>query len=662
MDPNSPEYSAWKNAQVWTPADQTPAAAPSSPYTRADLDRDSCELLIPLDGTFALAMSPNDDGSTGQINLPFVFSLYGANYNYCWINNNGNVSFDGPYFTYSSTGFPYGGYPMVAPFWADVDTRGTGAVYYRIEANNMVVIWDHVGYFSYQTDKVNTFELIISDGTFGTIGLGNNACFSYTDMTWTTGSASGGSGGFGGTPATVGINKGDGVEYAQIGRFDHQGTDYDGPFANNDGVNWLTCQTFYFNTGGYAANVAPIFVTVPPNPVVLTVGDVWNFTESIISPEAAQTTGAVVVHNLPEGMAYTVTPGNICSVAFTVTATAGNIGYWHVTVTATDDGTPNLSSSDDFYIQINAVQSGYKLQINSYDLQWYTGAGYQFGVTEPLYNDPNDLHSEILLDGLSYPVSIFTPYTFGENNAPQPNYAFTPGSYSVIKPNYIDWLPNDVTFVSITTDYSVDFLGQRGVPVELSSFTAIMTAENYVQLSWISQSETNMLGYRVYRNETNDQATSVMITPVLVPATNTSQQQSYSFTDDEVTIGQTYYYWLESVDMSQSQFFGPQSIIVQGEVPPVIPEISAMQNAYPNPFKANTSTSIEIALKAGENGTVTIYNVLGQVVKTFNVNEGNHTINWNGKDSKGNVCGSGIYFYKLSTPSINQTKKMVIIK
>jgi flagellar hook assembly protein FlgD len=49
-------------------------------------------------------------------------------------------------------------------------------------------------------------------------------------------------------------------------------------------------------------------------------------------------------------------------------------------------------------------------------------------------------------------------------------------------------------------------------------------------------------------------------------------------------------------------------------------------------------------------------------VKTFKVSEGTTKINWNGRDAKGNACGSGIYFYKLSTPSMNQTKKMVIVK
>jgi len=200
------------------------------------------------------------------------------------------------------------------------------------------------------------------------------------------------------------------------------------------------------------------------------------------------------------------------------------------------------------------------------------------------------------------------------------------------------------------------------LPVELSYFAATLTAQNFVKLTWVSQSETGLLGYRVYRSENSDQASAVSITPSMIPATNTSTTQTYNVVDEEVAIGNTYYYWLESVDMGHSTFFGPTSVLVQGEVPPVLPEYTTMRNAYPNPFRANTGTTIEVNVKAGETGQVTIYNVLGQVVKTYSVKEGINPINWNGRDSKGNVCGSGIYFYKLSTPSMNMTKKMVIVK
>lgn len=270
-----------------------------------------------------------------------------------------------------------------------------------------------------------------------------------------------------------------------------------------------------------------------------------------------------------------------------------------------------------------------------------------------------DINADIYFNGI--PQGVQTPYAFG---APG-NIVFLPGDYSCQKINYIDWLPVVVTFNAITTNVSFPFYAryqEPDNPVELSSFTAMLTAQNFVNLTWVSQSETAMLGYRVYRSESDAQADAIMITPTMIGATNTTTTQTYSLNDVEVEIGHTYYYWLESVDLGSSQFHGPVSVIVEGEVPPVLPEISSMKSAYPNPFNANSNTNIEVAVKAGETGSVTIYNILGQVVRTFEVAEGTHNIQWNGLNSKGSTCGSGIYFYKLSTPSVNQTKKMVIVK
>ncbi len=200
------------------------------------------------------------------------------------------------------------------------------------------------------------------------------------------------------------------------------------------------------------------------------------------------------------------------------------------------------------------------------------------------------------------------------------------------------------------------------VPVELSSFTATLTAQNYVQLSWVSQTESQMMGYLVYRNTTDNQSTSVLIDQPMIPATNTSSTQTYTTTDKDVEIGTTYFYWLEAVDYNSSSYHGPVSVTVEGEVPPVMPEITSMRNSYPNPFRAGTSAIIEVGLKAGETGTVTIYNVHGQTVRSFAVSEGFHTLNWDGRDANGKACASGIYFYRLTTPSVNQTRKLVMAK
>jgi hypothetical protein len=231
-------------------------------------------------------------------------------------------------------------------------------------------------------------------------------------------------------------------------------------------------------------------------------------------------------------------------------------------------------------------------------------------------------------------------------------YSWTPVNYTVPAGG----LTGDITVTFTLSPYSPP------LPVELSSFTAVLTNDLYVQLTWISQTETNLSGYRVYRNEENNLNNAILITPTMIPATNTSQEHIYTIEDREVENHTTYYYWLESVDFNNSQFHGPVIVVVEGNVPPVMPEITTLKNAYPNPFRANNSTNIEVAIKAGETGTLTIYNIMGQVVKTYKVTEGIHTIQWNGRDSQGNICGSGIYFYKLTTPSLNQTKKMVIVK
>ena len=204
--------------------------------------------------------------------------------------------------------------------------------------------------------------------------------------------------------------------------------------------------------------------------------------------------------------------------------------------------------------------------------------------------------------------------------------------------------------------------GDPTLPVELSYFAATLTAENFVNIAWTTQTETNMNGFNIYRNDDSDVLAGA-IQIAYIPATNTSTTQNYKHIDREVENGHTYYYWLECVEMNNhSTFNGPSPVYVDGPTPPVLPEYTIMHNAYPNPFRAGDGTTINVDVKAGDTGTVTIYNILGQVVKTVPVIQGKNDIFWNGRDSKGNLCGNGIYFYKLSTNSLNQTKKMVIVK
>ncbi len=220
-----------------------------------------------------------------------------------------------------------------------------------------------------------------------------------------------------------------------------------------------------------------------------------------------------------------------------------------------------------------------------------------------------------------------------------------------------------LVFLNVDFDAKDDIIivlaeGDDPLPVELSSFTATLTSQYFVSLTWVTESETAVMGYNVYRSDNSEFSNSRLLTPVVIPATNTSSQQSYTMTDSELLeTNHTYYYWLENVDMGGgTNLHGPISATVTGQPVTELPEISVMSGAYPNPFRMGSSTSIDVNIKAGEKGTVTVYNILGQAVKTFNVNQGHNKLTWNA-----NGCASGIYFYKLSTPSKNTTKKLVIV-
>jgi hypothetical protein len=340
--------------------------------------------------------------------------------------------------------------------------------------------------------------------------------------------------------------------------------------------------------------------------------------------------------------------------------TMANYEFWYPPTITVDAST--FSGGKGTGAELKAVKSGskngpktdYTATIN-FDMR----AKYQILVLGSIG------HVVTLPDGSLYTIPPYEYFMIDDNDLindlcgdytiqdPPSGYAWNENPI-VVTPDMFD--EDGICVIEFVLHYSPP------LPVELTSFTALLTDQFYVQITWISQSETNLLGYRVYRSEENSLDNAILITPTMIQATNTSQEHSYTIEDREVENHSTYYYWLESVDFNNSQFYGPVSVIVEGNVPPVLPEVTTLKSAYPNPFRANNSTNIEVSIKAGERGTLTIYNIMGQVVKTYSVAEGNHIIPWNGKDSQGNNCGSGIYFYKLTTPSLNQTKKMVIVK
>ncbi|GAB1365168.1 hypothetical protein MASR1M36_00390 [Candidatus Cloacimonadaceae bacterium] len=216
------------------------------------------------------------------------------------------------------------------------------------------------------------------------------------------------------------------------------------------------------------------------------------------------------------------------------------------------------------------------------------------------------------------------------------------------------------------SDFGIGFEEEFTLPVELSSFTAVLTAQNYVKLNWTTQSETALNGYYVYRALSSQLSTAQLVSH-LIGATNSSSQQHYEYTDQELYDEGTYYYWLQSSELDgSSQFFGPVTVFfgTETEIPlPEIPTITALNRIYPNPF--NPLAHISYTLKESVPVDLKIFNKRGQLVRSFSNppnQTGLHRVLWDGNDNSGRPCSSGVYLFRMTAGKEVFTQKAILLK
>jgi hypothetical protein len=102
---------------------------------------------------------------------------------------------------------------------------------------------------------------------------------------------------------------------------------------------------------------------------------------------------------------------------------------------------------------------------------------------------------------------------------------------------------------------------------------------------------------------------------------------------------------------------------VDGSETNLIPDKFKLYQNYPNPF--NMSTKIEYDLPVSSKVHMTIYNMLGQKVRTFRddlCKAGQHSFIWNGLDDTHKQLPTGLYFYRIQANSFVDVKKMLLLK
>ncbi|MDD3103404.1 MAG: lamin tail domain-containing protein, partial [Candidatus Cloacimonetes bacterium] len=209
-------------------------------------------------------------------------------------------------------------------------------------------------------------------------------------------------------------------------------------------------------------------------------------------------------------------------------------------------------------------------------------------ATGAIVTEGGDIPDSLLGPDTGFPAVIYTisatgihdvlvnrPSTYG--NIDWYCWLVTPGA--MLLEGIVDAINSSHLFENVNFDAKGDVVvilnDNSTLPVELSSFTAVFTANNNVMLTWVTQSETGVLGFYVYRNTDNDLANALQVSP-LIDATNTADQKVYVYRDQELNLADTYYYWLMVSDINGSEsFHGPIHVKYEGENPEV-PEIQAV--------------------------------------------------------------------------------------
>lgn len=338
-------------------------------------------------------------------------------------------------------------------------------------------------------------------------------------------------------------------------------------------------------------------------------------------------------------------------------------------------------SVDPWTSSITRVQSGASLIMGTYIIASMDWGNASFVLEEGASittAHPEGISSEVLNQKI-YLGCIQTNTTSYSSSA---NYAYN-GTSSQVTGNFVtapaEYTVNNLTITNtsgVTASTPLIITGtlvgaqylsgeyEYTLPVTLSSFTAQVHAQNYVRIMWVTQSETNCLGYYLYRSLTPNLINAYVISP-LISANNTSQQSNYTYSDNEIYDSGQYYYWLQDMDFNSiGQFHGPIMVQVNlagGETGTVeVPVKNGIAKVYPNPF--NPELTIRYGLASDSDVRIQIFNVRGQIVESRSIlgqTKGYHPMIW---DTSVNKIPSGAYIIRFDAGDTTEFKKVILSK
>ncbi len=253
-----------------------------------------------------------------------------------------------------------------------------------------------------------------------------------------------------------------------------------------------------------------------------------------------------------------------------------------------------------------------------------------------------------------------------------------PGYYKILAIPLGSYVPS---FYSITGP-TIKWKEASAVPVDGNSTSGVNiyvmpTPSSAAGYTWINgqvisgTTSAGVSGALVYAFDSNGNLAGFGITnrdgaytiSGIAPGTYTVSTDVVGFTSTSTETSSPTY------DASGNPVPSTSNMIVTPDVPTAVyqkavqPVNYALDQNYPNPF--NPTTQIAFSIPQSMHVTVTIFNILGQRIATLvdgNMSAGSHVVTWNARNEHGEIMPTGVYFYRLSTPSFTAVKKMLLLK
>lgn len=490
----------------------------------------------------------------------------------------------------------------------------------------------------------------------GDVGIEVNSTSSTLSIGFGITTASGGAAAV--VPNVVGYNEGDGIAITDGGdhliRGNYVGTNATGDNLGNDGNGVLIQATSGNNADGsevgYGAGD-----TVPDDP----------------SPASAGR-GNVIANNGGSGVVLTgdgdpvgnAVRGNLISNNGAADQTDIGIDLDGDGVTPsdagdTDTGTNNLQNfpeidrnQTEYNTSTGKVEVRYKVSCNTTDCDYGTN-----GLKIDIYLADSESSGEGLtyLYTDEYPEASATSFRV---------ISFDPPSgVSVSRSDFIVATATDAS--GNTSEFTEPPATQ--LPVEIASFEARQSGEDVVDLSWTTASETGNAGFVVQRRDVQSGGAEtasegnleggawqrVAYVESNASGGTTTEAQTYRFAADDLAVG-THQFRLKQRDLDGTEHLHD----------PVTVELTmeeALQLSAPAPNPVQNRATVSFAVRDQAEATITLYNTLGQVVRTLyrgtpGAGEG-QTV-----DVSTTGLSSGVYFLRLRADGRTETQRLTVVR